>query len=105
MPMAVSPKVISRRSNFDTLRVEHFRRPYARKSSVHFHCGRICGVGSRKIVVDWNALHFGLIANKGESITLELTKDQVTAATEYKKDQPIVVLGASGIRKPLQFDH
>jgi hypothetical protein len=67
--------------------------------------GGFLGVGSRKIVVDWNALHFGRIANKGESITLELTKDQVTAAPEYKEDQPIVVLGASGILKPLQFDH
>jgi hypothetical protein len=66
--------------------------------------GGFLGVGSRKIVVDWNALHFGHIANKGDSITLELTKDQVTAAPEYKEDQPIVVLGAAGSLKPLQFD-
>jgi hypothetical protein len=67
--------------------------------------GGFLGVGSRKIVVDWNALHFGRIANKGDSITLELTKDQVKAAPEYKEDQPIVVLGASGSLQPLQFDH
>jgi hypothetical protein len=54
-------------------------------------------------VVDWNALHFGKIANKSDSITLELTKDQVTAAPEYKEDTPIVVLGASGSLQPLQF--
>jgi PRC-barrel domain protein len=66
--------------------------------------GGFLGVGSRKIVVDWNALHFGHIANKADSITLELTKDQVTAAPEYKEDTPIVVLGASGSLKPLQFD-
>jgi hypothetical protein len=66
--------------------------------------GGFLGVGSRKIVVDWNALHFGRIANKGESITLELTKDQVMAAPEYKEDAPIVVLGASGSLRPLQFD-
>src|ERR1700676_760595 len=66
--------------------------------------GGFLGVGSRKIVVDWSALHFGRVANKSDSITLELTKDQVTAAPEYKEDQPIVVLGASGILKPLQFD-
>jgi hypothetical protein len=63
--------------------------------------GGFLGVGSRKIVVDWNALHFGKIANKGESITLELTKDQVKAAPEYKEDAPIVVLGASGALLPL----
>jgi hypothetical protein len=66
--------------------------------------GGFLGVGSRKIVVDWNALHFGHVADKGDSITLELTKDQVTAAPEYKEDAPIVVLGASGVLKPLQFD-
>jgi hypothetical protein len=66
--------------------------------------GGFLGVGSRKIVVDWNALHFGRVADKSDSITLELTKDQVTAAPEYKEDMPIVVLGASGILKPLQFD-
>jgi hypothetical protein len=62
--------------------------------------GGFLGVGSRKIVVDWNALHFGQIANKGESITLELTKDQVKAAPENKEDAPIVVLGASGTLLP-----
>jgi hypothetical protein len=67
--------------------------------------GGFLGVGSRKIVVDWNALHFGRIANKGDSITLELTKEQVTAAPEYKEDTPIVVLGAAGSLQPLQFDH
>jgi hypothetical protein len=66
--------------------------------------GGFLGVGSRKIVVDWNALHFGRIADKGDAITLELTKDQVTAAPEYKEDMPIVVLGAAGSLKPLQFD-
>jgi hypothetical protein len=65
--------------------------------------GGFLGVGSRKIVVDWNALHFGRVANKRDSITLELTKDQVTAAPEYKEDTPIVVLGASGSLQPLQF--
>ena len=63
--------------------------------------GGILGVGSRKIVVDWSALHFGRVADKADSITLELTKDQVKAAPEYKEDQPIVVLGASGTLKPL----
>jgi len=66
--------------------------------------GGFLGVGSRKIVVDWNALHFGRIANKGDSITLELTKEQVNAAPEYKEDTPIVVLGTAGSLRPLQFD-
>lgn len=67
--------------------------------------GGFLGVGSRKIVVDWSALHFGRIANKSDAISLELTRQQVTAAPEYKEDAPLIVLGAAGSLKPLQFDH
>ena len=66
--------------------------------------GGFLGVGSRKIVVDWNALRFGRVADKTDSVTLELTKDQVKAAPEYKEDAPVVVLGATGTLQPLQFD-
>lgn len=65
--------------------------------------GGFLGVGSRKIVVDWSALHFWNVTNKRESITLELTRDQVKAAPEYKEDKPMVVLGASGSLSPLRF--
>ena len=67
--------------------------------------GGFLGVGSRKIVVDWSALHFGSVANKSDSITLELTKEQVTAAPEYKEDTPLIVLGAAGSLRPFEFDH
>jgi PRC-barrel domain protein len=67
--------------------------------------GGFLGVGSRKIVVDWSALHFGSVANKSDSITLDLTKEQVMAAPEYKDGTPIVVLGAAGSLKPWQYDH
>lgn len=66
--------------------------------------GGFLGVGSRKIVVDWNALHFGQVATNSGAITLELTKAQVAAAPEYKEDKPIVVLGAAGSLQPLD-DH
>jgi hypothetical protein len=67
--------------------------------------GGFLGVGSRKIVVDWNALHFGRVNNKSDSITLELSKAQVAAAPEYKEDKPIVVLGAAGNLSPFDYDH
>ena len=67
--------------------------------------GGFLGVGSRKIVVDWNALHFGRVNNKTDSITLELSKAQVAAAPEYKEDTPIVVLGAAGNLSPLDEEH
>jgi hypothetical protein len=58
--------------------------------------GGFLGVGSRKIAVAWNALHFPSNDKKPERVTLELTRDQVRAAPEYKEDRPVVVLGASG---------
>jgi hypothetical protein len=58
--------------------------------------GGFLGVGSRKIAVAWNALHFLSNEKKPEQITLELTRDQVRAAPEYKEGRPVVVLGASG---------
>lgn len=67
--------------------------------------GGFLGVGSRKIVVDWSALRFGGIASKRDAISLELTKEQVTAAPEYKEDAPLIVLGAAGSLKPLDFSH
>ncbi len=67
--------------------------------------GGFLGVGSRKIVVEWNALHFGRVNKKGDNITLELTKAQVAAAPEYKEDTPIVVLGAAGNLSPFDYDH
>jgi hypothetical protein len=63
--------------------------------------GGFLGVGSRKIAVDWNALHFPEPGKPGERIALELTRDQVKAAPEYKDGQPVVVLGALGKLVPL----
>lgn len=67
--------------------------------------GGFLGVGSRKIVVDWSALNFARLAEKSESITLDLTKEQVNAAPEYKEDKPVVVLGAAGKLSPWDYDH
>lgn len=57
--------------------------------------GGFLGVGSRKIAVDWSALRFPE-AGKWDRITLELTRDQVRLAPEYRPGTPVVVLGVSG---------
>jgi hypothetical protein len=66
--------------------------------------GGFLGVGSRKIAVEWNALHFDPDSGKREVITLELTRDQVKQAPEYKDKKSVVVLGASGGLLPLPTD-
>jgi hypothetical protein len=63
--------------------------------------GGFLGVGSRKIAVDWNALSFPSPASDRDVVTLELTRDQVKAAPEYKDKQTVVVLGAAGALQPL----
>ncbi len=63
--------------------------------------GGFLGVGSRKIAVDWGALHFAP-DEKSNQVTLDLTRDQVKAAPEYKEGKPVVVLSASGAAEPIQ---
>jgi hypothetical protein len=62
--------------------------------------GGFLGLGSRKIAVDWTALHFSP-GEKPESVTLDLTRDQLKAAPEFKENSPVVVLSASGATQPL----
>jgi PRC-barrel domain len=66
--------------------------------------GGFLGVGSRKIAVDWNALHFPPPTDKADHIKLELTRDQVKAAPEYQDGKPVVVLGALGKLVPLPLE-
>jgi hypothetical protein len=58
--------------------------------------GGFLGVGSRKIAVDWNAMHFPQPGKPGERIALDLTRDQVKTAPEYRDGNPVVILGALG---------
>jgi hypothetical protein len=54
--------------------------------------GGFMGVGTRKIAVQWNTLHFAP-ADAKNPIRLELTQDQIKAAPEYKdvaKPAPVV---------------
>ena len=75
--------------------VDHDGQP--RAAIIDF--GGFLGVGSRKIAVDWGALNFARGAAKGV-ITVELTRDQVKAAPEFKEGKPVVILGAIGNEPP-----
>jgi hypothetical protein len=65
--------------------------------------GGFLGVGSRKIAVDWNALHFPPPSKPGTHITLEFARDQVKAAPEYQDGKPVAVLSAPGISVPVGY--
>jgi hypothetical protein len=61
--------------------------------------GGFLGIGTRKIAVDWRALKFAP-AGKPGAITLELTRNQVRVAPEYKRGEPLVVIGPAGPERP-----
>jgi hypothetical protein len=61
--------------------------------------GGFLGVGSRKVVVDWAALRFSP-AEQRDRITLDLTRNQIKQAPEYKDGKPVVVVGALGAMAP-----
>ena len=62
--------------------------------------GGLLGIGTRKIAVDWRALNFAP-AGKPGSITLEFTRNQVRLAPEYKRGEPVVVIGAAGAERTM----
>jgi hypothetical protein len=61
--------------------------------------GGFLGVGSRKVVVDWGALHFAP-EDQPQQIILDLSRDQVKSAPEYRTGKPVVVLGAATTPTP-----
>ena len=64
--------------------------------------GGFLGVGSRKVVVDWGALHFAP-EDQPQRIIVDLTRDQVKAAPEYRSGKPVVVLGAAAASPAPEF--
>ena len=57
--------------------------------------GGFFGVGNRKIAVDWDALDFAADGDKRDFVKLELTRDQIKTAPEYKDRRAAIVLGAA----------
>jgi hypothetical protein len=65
----------------------------ARAAVIDF--GGFLGVGSRKIAVEWNALSFAEEGGKRDVVMLDLTREQVKAAPEYKDKRAVIVVGAA----------
>jgi hypothetical protein len=61
--------------------------------------GGFLGVGNREVVVDWAALHFAP-ADQRDRISVDLTRNQIKEAPEYRPGKPVVVLGALGSTGP-----
>jgi hypothetical protein len=57
--------------------------------------GGFMGIGTRKIAVEWSALKFEYVGGKPVA-KVDLTRDQLRIAPEFKPEEPVVVGGASG---------
>jgi hypothetical protein len=60
--------------------------------------GGFLGIGTRKIAVDWRALNFAS-AGKPGAISVELTRNQLRLAPEYKRGEAVMVVGAPGDKR------
>jgi predicted O-methyltransferase YrrM len=56
--------------------------------------GGFLGIGTRKIAVEWSALHFEA-DGKQPLVIVDVTRDQLRAAPEYKPAGPAIVRKAS----------
>jgi hypothetical protein len=77
--------------------------PVGRARAAIIDFGGFLGVGSRKIAVDWSALHFGGAVKHEGDIKLALTRGELKAAPEYKESNPVVIIGSTGALEPLNF--
>jgi len=57
--------------------------------------GGFLGIGMRKIAVDWRALNFAPAGKPAGTITVDLTRNQVRLAPEYKRGEPVVVVSSA----------
>ena len=64
--------------------------------------GGFLGVGSRKIAIDWKSLNFESDGRARDVVIVDLTREQVKAAPEYKDKQAVIVLSSAG--SPLPAD-
>lgn len=57
--------------------------------------GGFMGIGSRKVAVAWDKMHFPKEDGKNQKITCDLTPHQIAAAPEYQEGKaPVPVTGA-----------
>ena len=56
--------------------------------------GGFLGIGTRKIAVEWSALRFEQDGRK-PVVIVELTRDELRVAPEYKQSEPAIVRRAS----------
>lgn len=62
--------------------------------------GGFLGVGSRRIAVDWSALHFLPRGSRPDHVTVDIPRNDLRVAPTYKEGEQVVVLGRPAEPKP-----
>jgi hypothetical protein len=55
--------------------------------------GGFLGLGTRKIAVDWSALHFGT-KDSPSAIALDITRERLRVAPEVKPGEPVTIISS-----------
>ena len=66
---------------------------HGRVQAAVIELGGFLGIGTRKIAVEWSALRFE--SDGKQPVIVEMTRDQLRVAPEYKPSEPAVVRRAS----------
>ena len=64
--------------------------------------GGFLGVGSRKIAVDWKTLNFEPDDRQRDVVIVDLTREQVKAAPEYKDKRAVIVVSSAASPPPTE---
>jgi hypothetical protein len=63
-----------------------------RSGAVVVEFGGFMGIGSRKVVVDWSAVHLVREGNR-TAVVVDISREEIRGAAEFKPGEPVSVLG------------
>jgi hypothetical protein len=70
--------------------VDHDGHPRAAVLDV----GGFLGVGTRKVVVAWSALHFSAAGGDNITVAIDISSDRIKAAPAYVPGKPVIALAS-----------
>ncbi len=75
--------------------------PSGQPDAVVVDTGGFMGVGSRRVAIDWAAVHVPPPGSADMTVTIDLTDDQVRSAPAYNdRSKPATVVGSPGGSQP-----
>jgi hypothetical protein len=94
-PVSILGHLVESRTSKDIGRVvdvlvDHDGHPQAAVLDV----GGFLGVGARKVVVAWSALHFSAAGGDKLTVAIDISSDRIKAAPAYEPGKPVIALAS-----------